>query len=43
MNTDPNEIRKLTERVEALEKSEKAKWPLIIGAFVLICLLAWLK
>jgi len=43
MPPDPIDIQKLTERVEALEKSEKARWPLLIGALVLICLLAWLK
>lgn len=43
MPPDPIEIQKLTERVEALEKSEKGKWPLLIGALVLICLMAWLR
>jgi hypothetical protein len=43
MQPDPSEIQKLTERVEALEKSEKGKWPLIIGAMILLALIAWLK
>ena len=43
MQPDPSEIQKLTERVEALEKAEKGKWPIIIGALILICLIAWYK
>jgi hypothetical protein len=43
MQPNPSEIQKLTERVEALEKAEKGKWPLIIGAMLLLALVAWLK